>query len=204
MPTRRAYVSATDNDLDDCLELVRMVLRDFGYQDVWEYLLDERKPIKIFLEELARCDLYIALIGWHYGYIPRENNPRGLSITELEYERAVELRKTRLIFVLSPAKAIDKVSSRISDFRERVLRENIVGFFTSPITLQSVLRTALENLDSPQPLVAPPPSPETIALIRSSPTPRSASRVCSPPSSLPTAAASTCSSRPTPRAWPTR
>lgn len=150
-----------------------MVLRRFGYEDVsMEYYFpEEKRPFEASLQELAASDLYVAIIGWRYGYIPKENNPRGLSITELEYTQAVELRKTRLVFAMDSAtkakpSAIDKDQRRISEFRERVFHENIVEFFTSPRTLQDALTAALANLDA-RGRVTPRLSPETIALIRS-------------------------------------
>jgi hypothetical protein len=161
------------DDLEEYRGIVRMVLRNFGYEDVsMEYdVREEIRPLELSLDEVARCDLYVALIAWRYGYIPRENNPRGLSITELEYERAVELEKTRLIFVVNPPTkgkpyTVDKDPLRISAFRERVLRENAVRSVTSPRALQDVLTRALANLDA-RPLSTPRLSPETVALIRS-------------------------------------
>ena len=36
----------------------------------------------------AACDLYVLIAGHRYGFQPPEDNPEGLSITQLEFRRA--------------------------------------------------------------------------------------------------------------------
>ena len=53
--------------------------------------------------------------AWRYGFVPDEGDPEGRSITELEYRKAVETGKPRLVFLLHddapwPAVAIDALS----------------------------------------------------------------------------------------------
>ena len=49
----------------------------------------------MYLEEVDRCDIYIAIFGEQYGYEDEE----GVSPTEREFDRATERGKTRLIFI---------------------------------------------------------------------------------------------------------
>jgi len=55
----------------------------------------DQRPDAVYLEELARCNLYIGLFGNEYGW----ENSDGLSPTHLEYNKATELRLPRLIYV---------------------------------------------------------------------------------------------------------
>lgn len=148
---RRAYVSATD-DLQEHRKLVAEVLRDFGYEDIFRADLDA----------LAACDLYVAIIGWHYN-----------SRRELEYDRAWQLGKPRLTFIVDPKvrwtpSQSDKDRLSISRFHDRIRGNDVVRFFTGLNTLRSALKKALEDLSGTQPHPAPTaPSPQTTALIQS-------------------------------------
>ena len=47
------------------------------------------------LQMVERADVYLGIFANRYGYVP---DGHGISITEMEYDRAVELNKPRLIF----------------------------------------------------------------------------------------------------------
>ena len=69
--------------------------------DFFDVFLFEEQPAKnrsaqaVYLDEVAACDVYLGLFGVKYGSRDRD----GVSPTEREYDRATELRKTRLAFV---------------------------------------------------------------------------------------------------------
>ncbi len=69
--------------------------------DFFDVFLFEEQPAKnrsaqtVYLDEVASCDVYLGLFGSKYGSRDRD----GVSPTEREYDRATELRKTRLAFV---------------------------------------------------------------------------------------------------------
>ena len=65
-----------------------------------DYVAAEKRPLAKCVEDVAEADIYIGVFAWRYGYIPKEDNPESLSITELEYRAAGEHRKERLIFLL--------------------------------------------------------------------------------------------------------
>lgn len=48
-----------------------------------------------YLDQVKRCDVYLGLFGYEYGYEDRS----GVSPTEREYDAATKLRKTRLVYV---------------------------------------------------------------------------------------------------------
>ncbi len=55
----------------------------------------DRKPDDIYLNEVAGCDIYLAILGNEYGW----KNEAGKSPTELEFEHATKTRRERLVFV---------------------------------------------------------------------------------------------------------
>jgi hypothetical protein len=99
------------------------------------------------MPDVAACDVYVVLVALRYGYIPADNNPAGKSITEMEYDKAVETRRPKLAFMLDiddedfgwPPKRCDKdwqdANSNIARFRERVGNELGRALFTTPESL---------------------------------------------------------------------
>ncbi len=55
----------------------------------------DRQPDEVYLDQVAKCDVYLGLFGDEYGW----ENPDGLSPTHREFNHATDLGKTRLIFV---------------------------------------------------------------------------------------------------------
>ncbi|MEI8120897.1 MAG: ATP-binding protein [bacterium] len=55
----------------------------------------DRKPDDVYLAEVERRDIYLGILGVRYG----RKNANGKAATELEYERATESHRERLVFV---------------------------------------------------------------------------------------------------------
>ena len=81
----KVYVSSTFLDLQEYRRTVNDVLREMGYEDVAmeHYVAQSHPPADVCTRDVATCDLYIGLFAWRYGYVPLDDNPDGLSITEL-------------------------------------------------------------------------------------------------------------------------
>ena len=96
------YLSSTFLDLKECREEVARTLRLMGHSVVGmeDYVAEGQVPLKKCLEDVAKCDAYLGIFAWRYGYIPKEGNPERKSITELEYREALRLKKEPLIFIL--------------------------------------------------------------------------------------------------------
>ena len=85
----------------------RRIVKDFLLQDpligryVSEVFLFEdipardRRPDEIYLEEVDRCDIFLAIFGNQYGW----KNADGKSPTELEFDHATHTHRERLVFV---------------------------------------------------------------------------------------------------------
>jgi hypothetical protein len=86
----RVYVSSTIADLTEERRAVLDWLRLARHQAVDSYLPDSDTVRDSCLEDVAACDLYVLILGHRYGFQPTEENPEGLSITQLEFRRAGE------------------------------------------------------------------------------------------------------------------
>jgi len=94
-------ISSTARDLPQHREKVRDACMDLGvfYPDMMEHLTaTDADALEISLAIVDRADVYIGIIGFRYGYVP---DGKDISVTEAEYNRALELTTPRLIFVMS-------------------------------------------------------------------------------------------------------
>lgn len=55
----------------------------------------DRRADQVYLAEVERCDIYLGLFGYEYGY----EDAQGVSPTEREFDHATKHRKTRLVYV---------------------------------------------------------------------------------------------------------
>ncbi len=105
MPATRLkiFISSVQKEFQD----IRRNLKAFLIGDavlrrfISDVFLFEELPAKdrcadqVYLEAVERCDIYVGIFGYEYGY---EDND-GVSPTEHEYDHATEHQKVRLIYV---------------------------------------------------------------------------------------------------------
>ena len=72
--------------------LMRRFFDVFLFEDV---PASDRRPDRVYLDEVGRCNVYVGLFGRDYG----SEDAEGVSPTEREFDCATELEKHRLIFV---------------------------------------------------------------------------------------------------------
>ena len=143
----RVFVSSTYSDLRGYREAVVSALRrltlipvrleDFGASD--------QPPLEAALDAIDSSDIVVVLVAWRLGYVPTEIDK---SLVELEYERALAAGKPTLCFLLDenqpwPPSQIDSDSSRVTRFRDRLLAQNIVKYFTTPEDLAAKVAVAV-------------------------------------------------------------
>lgn len=133
-------------DLPEHREEVRdACLRQGMFPTMMENLpASDAEAIAASLKLVNEADIYVGVFAHRYGYVPKENNPRQISVTEMEYERAVERGIPRLIFLMDESHpiTIDQVeygegADKLKAFKERLQTENIVNFFKSPEDLRA-------------------------------------------------------------------
>jgi hypothetical protein len=95
----RVYVSSTIADLKPERRAVLDWLRLARHQAIDSYLPDSDTVRASSLDDVGTCDLYVLILGHRYGFVPTDDNPRGLSITQLEFRRAGECGIPRVALV---------------------------------------------------------------------------------------------------------
>lgn len=157
----KVYVSATFMDLAECREAVHVAARRLEMEDVAmeSYVAQSQQPLEKCLQDVARCELYIGLFAWRYGFTPPGYDK---SITELEYREAQRLGKPCLIFLLHedapwPRTLIDRGASgeRIEALRAELSERHMCAFFRGPADLGALVTAALANYVKGNPM---PPS----------------------------------------------
>lgn len=152
----KIYVSSTFEDLKDFRRAVYSQLRKvrIDVDAMEDYAAADQRPLKRCREGVAAADLYIGIFAWRYGFVPPEDNPERLSITELEYLCAGEHGKERLVFLLRddapwPPTAMDSQSKsrkgarQIQRLRDQLRKQHGVGYFATPDELAKEVAAAV-------------------------------------------------------------
>jgi hypothetical protein len=123
-----------------------------------KYSARDDRPRQACEADVAKCDIYVGVFAWMYGFVPEEENPEGKSITELEYLAAGRAQKPRLVFLLADdapwpsslrdAEQEEDAGKRIRDLRKRLKAERWTGFFKSPDDLAREVLTAIVQTES--------------------------------------------------------
>jgi ATP-dependent DNA helicase RecG len=100
--TRSIFISSVQRELAEEREAIRIFVQgDALLRRFFNVFLFEEMPAtgrsadEIYLDEVKRCDLFLALLGREYGSV----NADGMSPTELEFDMASDAKKPRLVFV---------------------------------------------------------------------------------------------------------
>jgi hypothetical protein len=148
----RVYLSATRLDLAEECAKAKAWLSDAGYEPVDSYLPDSDPVLASCLMDVAGCDLYLLILGYHYGHRPPEDNPENLSITQLEFRHAGERNIPRI--VLQPTNIPNVELSdffhsgdgpSLKAFHEEVGGHVRIGRFASREELIAKLRDGISN-----------------------------------------------------------
>ena len=152
----KIYLSSTFADLEQHRERVYRELRSLRHNVIAmeDYVAADRRPVDQCLEDVRSADVYVGIFAWRYGYVPSDNNPARLSITELEYREATRLGKPRLIFALKdstpwPPNMMDVTTgdnergARINQLRSELLAGRLVGIFQTADELAVKVVSAL-------------------------------------------------------------
>jgi len=93
------------------------------------------------LQLVDEAQVYVGIFAHRYGYVPKKHK---ISITEMEYDRAVKRGIPRLIFLMHdehPLTVADvekgKGASKLDALKRRLQAEQVVAFFKSPEDLRA-------------------------------------------------------------------
>ena len=146
----KVYLSSTYIDLKGYRESVyRTLCKIEGVQVVAmeDYVACDERPVNKCLNDVERCDAYIGLFAWRYGFIPDGHD---LSITNLEYLKAVETNKPTFIFLLDDkATWIDEFrdspSYNIVNLRKELENRLVVSHFKNKEDLSKEVAVVISN-----------------------------------------------------------
>ena len=146
----RVYVSSTFSDLRESRATVDETLRRLGHQVTASegFAATDERPVDVALAAVGRCDLYVGIVAWRYGWVPPGSDK---SITELEYEFARQLGIPCLVFMVGPdalwpPSSVDPDRREVQRFRDRLASEGGVRMFTTPGELDRLLAPAVARL----------------------------------------------------------
>ena len=130
----RAFVSSTYQDLKEHREYVIEALLNAGIavdpMERWTAATDEPKYLS--QERVIGCNLCVLLVGFRRGHVPENSY---LSITQMEYEKAISEGCDVLVFMLAEGANWPKeIDERGSDayllvWRSHLQEKHVVGFF---------------------------------------------------------------------------
>ena len=153
----KVMVSSTARDLPDHRkEVMDACLRQGMFPIMMEHLpAQDEEAIPASLKMIDEADVYLLILAHRYGHVPTANNPDQLSVTEWEYNRAVERKIRALIFVMHedhPVKAADVEkgagATKLDELKDRV-QKKVVSFFKSPVDLRANVIDSLSDLRQP-------------------------------------------------------
>jgi uncharacterized protein DUF4062/TIR domain-containing protein len=153
MPRRKVMISSTVLDLPEHREEIQQGCERAGFDaHVMEHLpaLDA-DAIEASLRMVAEADIYVGVFAYRYGYVP---DGYDISITEMEYNRAADLKKPRLVFFIHQDHSVTGKdvetgvgATRLQALKDRIGRERVVALFKSPADLRAHVVEALANLN---------------------------------------------------------
>ena len=111
---------------------------------------EDAGAVEVSLRMVEDADVYLAILAYRYGTIPPGAE---VSITEMEYDRAVKLDKPRLIFFIDKKHpvTIDEVdtgssAAKLEALKKRIGDQRVAASFKSPEDLRSHVVEALTKL----------------------------------------------------------
>jgi hypothetical protein len=133
------FISSTYRDLKEerekVIEVVDKVCNAIGME---KFLPDEKSTLKVCLEYLEKCNIYIGIIGSSYGSIIPEDQLKevegenyekykGLSFTHYEFRKAGELGIPRAVFILDKETEIEELGK----FKEEIKNSVSPTYFSN-------------------------------------------------------------------------
>lgn len=171
----RIFVSSSFQDLQDYRLAAVRVLRQLGHEVIAmeDFVAGSEVPLKQMLEKVERCELYVGLFAWRYGFVPKKTVESGddpadpkvpgatygcTSITHYEYLHAKAKKIDCLAFLLDervpwPPQLIDgfstldpaapKDATAIRSLRSDLQLSAVVSYFSNPNDLEARVSAAV-------------------------------------------------------------
>jgi subtilisin family serine protease len=155
----KIYLSSTFEDLREHRRAVYDALRELRHdvRQMEHYTASEERPLRECLDDVVEADLYVGIVAWRYGYIPKDDelNPGRESITALEYRAAKARGIPTIVFLTDdnaswPRKWIDRSPKNVEALRAEMKRDLTVGLFATSDELARKVNSAVTNWEKRQ------------------------------------------------------
>lgn len=147
---RTIFVSSTYQDLSTHRKAIWGLLEEFdvAVRGMEEFGARTETPLETCLIEVGQSDIYIGVVGFRLGSVEESS---GKSYTQLEYEKAQELKKETLVYLIDeenarvPVKYIDRDANRekLEAFKRTLRDRHTVDSFVTEDDLVQKLRRDL-------------------------------------------------------------
>lgn len=146
-------ISSTARDLPKHREQVRLACERFGFEprEMMENLpAENRNAIETSLRMVEAADVYLGILAYRYGTVPTDSD---ISITEMEFNRALELHKPMLVFFIHKEHQVfgEDVETglgadKLKALKDRIGEARVAAFFKSPEDIRAHADEALYKL----------------------------------------------------------
>jgi tetratricopeptide (TPR) repeat protein len=150
---KRAMISSTSIDLPEHRkQVIEACQRMDFFPEAMEHLpARDADAIRVSLEMVGKADLYLGIFAWRYGHIPEGQE---VSITELEFNRAIECSIPILVFTIHQEHQLtigmvetsEAAQRKLGDLKERACHGRGRREFRSPADLRAEVLHALADL----------------------------------------------------------
>lgn len=149
----KVFVSSTYTDMLPYREAIQTALNkaDCVPYGMERFGAEAIPPLDVCYRELENSQIYVCALGMRYGTIDEKT---GKSYTQLEYEKARELGKPTLVFIIDESKVrfnvseidMGKSGEKLAAFKKNVKdsKEVTCAFFDSTMSLQEVVYRSIE------------------------------------------------------------
>lgn len=152
-PAFRVFVSSTYTDMLPYREAIQTALNraDCIPYGMERFGAEPVPPLDVCYRELEASQIYICALGMRYGSIDAET---GKSYTQLEFEKARELGKPTLVFLIDESRVkfnlseidLGEAGEKLAAFKKNVKdsKEVTCAFFDSAMSLQETVYRSIE------------------------------------------------------------
>jgi len=152
MAKYKVYISSTYSDLKNYRQEVinffdkKTLKENFDLLSMEGYTADDKEPAMECINDVKDCNIYILIIANRYGFIPPQNNPAEISITEIEYNTALQdPAKTILAFFADETDAHFGPDNDADEMLRAKKKDKLVAFKT---------RVREARITNPEPFVS--------------------------------------------------
>jgi hypothetical protein len=146
---KRVLIGSTGWELAEYRTQAVQLLESLGHEMVDAPTVESASDFQTRLKQMEVSDIVLLLIGTRneYGQAALRSDPNKVLLVEYEYQEAVRLRKSIMVFMLddetsSPVPQNQELD-RMSHFRETLRKNHLVTLFRSPKDFEASLYRAL-------------------------------------------------------------